>query len=777
MVGFDECRRVGEQATSGQSSNLKNTIKGMKRLVGLAFDDPRAQKEMKWYPGVTFAPFERSSGGTPSIGVKIHAGDSEKETVVPIEMVAGMMLRHMGDIAAAKAAEGTSTPASELFPQDWVVAIPNYFTDAQRRGLQAGCEIVGIKGVLRFMHENTATALSYGIFKDLKKEFDAEKPTNVMFIDMGASAYTVSIATFIPGQLIVKSAQCDSELGGRDFDMAVATWIASGFEQKFGSKLSGKPLDKPKTYLKILAAAEAAKKTLSPVGVKEARINLEMLMDDFDFSTSLKVEEYEAICQPLLDRLAGPIQKALEEAKLTSADLTAVEIVGGSTRIGCVKRKLLEILNIENLSTTMNADESVARGAALQSAILSPRFKVLPYDIQEAQPFPIKISWEGGDEDTSSVTMFNRGLTFPIVRRVTLKRGGPFSVKASYEDVEQYGLPAAAEEIATINIDNPTTADNKVRVNIKQDIHGILVISSAQMVEEIEDPEAEQPAAGGEAAADAPAEDGEGEKKKKIKKTNLTCSISRPLDWSADEINKYYEIEVAMANADRIVIETSNMRNELESYIYGMRDKISSDSQLGLFGTPEEKAAFAEKRDAMENWLYEDGFDATKKVYAEKLAELKALGDPIEKRQAESQERPGVVSSLQSSLESYTAWVNESQANEKYEHVTDEEREKVRSKCDEISAWMYEKLDQQAGMSLDEDPVLTVHSIRMKHKELADVCSPVINKPKPKPKPKEEPQKETPPTPEPSEDGKKEEEVPMEGVETEEKTEEKMQTD
>lgn len=772
MVGFDECRKVGEQATSGLSSNYKNTIKGMKRLVGLSFDDPRAQKEMTWYPGVTFVPFERSSGGSPSIGVKLHAGDSEKESVVPIEMVAGMMLRHMGDIAAAKAAEGTSTPASELFPQDWVVAIPNYFTDAQRRGLQAGCEIVGIKGVLRFMHENTATALSYGIFKDLKKEFDAEKPTNVMFIDMGASAYTVSIATFIPGQLIVKSAQCDSDLGGRDFDMAVANWIASGFEQKFGSKLSGKPMEKPKTHLKILSAAEAAKKTLSPAGVKEARINLEMLMDDFDFSTSLKVEEYEAICQPLLDRLAGPIQRALEEAKLTSADLAAVEIVGGSTRIGCVKRKLLEILNIESLSTTMNADESVARGTALQSAILSPRFKVLPYDIQEAQPYPIKVSWEGGVEETSSVTMFNKGLTFPIVRRVTLKRGGPFSVKASYEDVEQYGLPASAEDIATINIDNPNTAENKVRVNIKQDIHGILVISSAQMVEEIEDAEAEQPAADGE----APAEEGEGEKKKKIKKTNLTCSISRPLDWSPADINKYNEVEVAMANADRIVIETSNMRNELESYIYGMRDKISSDSQLGLYGTAEEKAAFSAKRDAMENWLYEDGFDATKKVYAEKLAELKALGDPIEKRQAESQERPGAVSSLQSGLESYSTWVNDSQANEKYEHITDEEREKVRSKCDEISAWMYEKLDQQAGMSLDEDPVLTVHSIRLKHKELADVCSPIINKPKPKPKPKEEPPKEAPPAPEPSEDGKKEGE-PMEGVELEEKSEEKMETD
>merc|ERR1712057_114169 len=114
-------------------------------------------------------------------------------------------------------------------------------------------------------------------------------------------------------------------------------------------------------------------------------------------------------------------------AKLSTQDLASVEIVGGSTRIGFVKKKLMEILQVKTLSTTMNADESVSRGAALQSAILSPRFKVLPYEIVEYVPLPIKLSWDedkgeadGADMPTNSVVMFVRGLNFPIVRRVTL---------------------------------------------------------------------------------------------------------------------------------------------------------------------------------------------------------------------------------------------------------------------------------------------------------------------------------------------------------------------
>lgn len=165
-------------------------------------------------------------------------------------------------------------------PRDWVVSVPGYYTDAQRRAFFAGCQMAGVIGVQRPINETTATALAYGIFKDIRKEFSAKTPTHVMFVDMGASTYSVAIVDFRPGKLVVKSAHYDADLGGRDFDTVIAEWVAAKFEEKYKGKLSGTVLGNAKVMLKIYAAAEKAKQTLSPVGVNEARINLECLMDD-----------------------------------------------------------------------------------------------------------------------------------------------------------------------------------------------------------------------------------------------------------------------------------------------------------------------------------------------------------------------------------------------------------------------------------------------------------------------------------------------------------------
>lgn len=740
MVAFEQSRKVGEQAATGAISQYKNTIMNMKRLVGLAFDDPRAKKEMKLCP-FQCVPMKHSLGGPDSIAVKVNVNGDDK--IIPVEAVSGMLIHHMGMIAAKKASEtsgNASTDTIQFFPQDWVIAIPSYYTDAQRRALLAGCEMVGMPPIQRLMHENTATALAYGIFKDIRKEFEAEKPTNVMFIDFGASCYTVTLAAFEPGKLTIKSSYYDADLGGRCFDETIANWLADKFVEKYSKKLSSKPHGKPKIMLKLYAAAEKAKKTLSPKGVKEASINLECLMEDLDFHIMLQANEYEKMCAPLLARLEAPIKKVLDEAKISAKDLKSVEIVGGSSRIGFVKAKIEEILGGATLSTTMNADEAVARGAALQSAILSPRFKVLPYDIVEHQPLPVTLSWDedkaegievdpdGSDMPTNSVVMFPRGLNFPIVRRVTLKRQGAFQVNCSYDkSATDFGLEkGSTQAIASWTIKAPTDGEKKVRVNVKSDLHGIIQMSTAQMVEEVEDD--------GEAKEEDGKEDGE--KKKKVKKTNLEYTMTRPLEWSKEEINKFHEAEVEMANQDRIVRETSDMRNELESYIFGMRDKLISEADLANYGTDAEKNAFSKKNDEIENWLYEDGFDATKSVYAAKLAELKKIGGPIEARAAEALARPEAVASLQKNIEKYKTWLAEAQGNDKYSHITDEEFNKCHAKCDEASSWVYDMMDKQGSRAANVDPVFTAADVQAKSTEVTTVCGPIMHKPKPKPLPK-----------------------------------------
>lgn len=780
MVGFGESRLMGEGASSKATSNFRKTVMNMKRLVGLAFDDPRAQAEMKRC-FFQCSPIKHE-GGPDTIGVKVN-----DDQVVSIEAVAGMLVKHMGSIAAEKSAASStldnsnmdttlSDPANPLFPQDWVISVPGYYTDAQKRALLSGCQIAGINGVQRLIHDTTATALAYGIFKDIKKEFTKDSPTQVMFIDMGATAYSVSIVSFEPGKLIVKSTQHDADLGGREFDSVIAEWIAEAFETKYKGKLSGKPMERPKTAIKILAAAEKAKKTLSPTGVKEARINLECLMDDLDFSCALKASEYAEMCEPLIARLAPPIERALAEAKIQASDLNSVEIVGGATRVGSVKKVLAEILGLDvtatncGLSTTMNADEAVCRGAALQSAILSPRFKVLPYEIIEYQPYPVKISWEGdiqdgmevdGDADgssvpTNSVIMFERGSNFPSVRRVTLRRSGEFTVKATYDDsAALVGLDeASSKDIATFTIKAPAEGENKIRVNVKQDVHGTTTLSSAQMVEEYEE-EVPVPAAEAKEGEEGKKEEPKTEKKKKMKKTNLQFSIQRPIEFTKAEIDAAYEVEVAMSNADRLVRETSDMRNALESYIYDMRDKITLDSQLAPYCSEDEKAKFSAALESDENWLYEDGFDATKAVYAEKLRELNKIGNPIVARQYEAGARPNAVAILQRNAEKYKNWLNTTANDEKFAHITDEEKSTAHAKCDEVTGWMYDMLDKQGSLSLSDDPVVTVNDIHAKSKELSDVVSPIMNKPVPKPKKTEEKKaEEAPPAEEKADDAK-----------------------
>ena len=180
---------------------------------------------------------------------------------------------------------------------------------------------------------------------------------------------------------------------------------------------------------------------------------------------------------------------------------------------------------------------------------------------------------EGTDGPSNSVVMFERGSNFPIVRRVTLRRSGDFTVNSAYdESADERDFPAGvAKEIAAFTIKAPAGEEKKIRVNVKQDINGCISLSSAQMLEEIEEEEPAAEEAEKKEDEEAKTEE-EPKKKKKTKKTNLEFSENRPVDFAKADIEKYFEEEAKMASADRVVRETSRMRNDLESYIYDMRD-------------------------------------------------------------------------------------------------------------------------------------------------------------------------------------------------------------
>ena len=383
----------------------------------------------------------------------------------------------------------------------------------------------------------------------------------------------------------------------------------------------------------------------------------------------------------------------------------------------------------------------------------------------------------------SSVVMFERNSNFPLVRRVTLKKSGKFTIKAHYDaPTADSCIPSDAPlELATFTIDAPESATpNKIRVNVKQDVSGIITLSSAQSMEEIEEEakaeeaKAEETKEGEETKAaegEAPAEPVVA--KKKYKKTNLTFTVDTTMTYSKDELNKVVEIEARMANADRVASETADMRNKLESYLYSMRDRIigelkdysteteqvraterHSNRATGerllftplppLFTPPPPLALtntcvqteFSAALEKMEDWLYSDeGFDTTKSVYAEKLGEVEKHGNPLETRMAESTGRQAAISTLKGTIETYKSFVGSADA--KYEHITDEERGACRTRVNDAEAWLYEQIEKQSDLAQNVTPVLTLAMLAEKQKELTFNISPVMHKPKPAPKKEE----------------------------------------
>ena len=775
----------------------------MKRFMGRKMSEPEVAAEIARVPGVKFVEVDGL------VGVEVMYDGEPKALSIP--QCAAMMLFKMSQICA-DSNKGASIA-------EVVVSVPAWFTNSQRLAMLDACDVAGLR-CLRLMHDTTATALEYGIWRSAKKAFDEKVTQRVLFVDMGYSSYQVSIVDYVIGKLVVKATAWDRTLGGRDFDEVIAAWIAGEFKAKHKCD----PMENPKARMKLLDTAEKAKKTLSPHGVGEANIYCECLMNDLDFSIKLTLDKFEELIQPLLDRLVAPVDRALEASGTDPKDLAATEICGGGSRVASVKKVLAARLGLDasatnyGLKTTLNADECVSKGCAMQAAMLSPRFKVKEYQIYEATPFGVSLSWDqgaaaaaapmdtsadGGDDDgaddgatagTSDVVLFPRNGETPSTKRLTFRRGDDFKITASYDAKDAALLPAQCEALIgefTVKGVPPASADapSRVRVNVAHSVHGTVAISSAQLVVEVPDDEpakkddekkddakadgeakseekkddAPAESKDGEAKAESPAKDGDAapgdakadaaptKKKRKYKKTPLEVAATLP-KMSKAQLDAALELEAQMANQDRVIQETNDMRNELEAYIYKMRDDVIGD--LRPFVADDAKAAFEAALGGAEEWLYEgDGYDATKSQYAARLKDLHALGSPIQARFKAHEDRPAAVSALQTKIEDLKTFANSS--DECFAHVDDAERATVRDAATKAGDWLMDMLDKQGKLEQHDDPALLPADVSAKLGDLERNTKAILAKPKPIPKKEEAKAEEPPPAPDatPKDDG------------------------
>jgi len=638
LVGFGpKSRYLGETAKTQEVSNLKNTVGSLTRLAGRSLKDPDVAIEQE-HVSCKLVDVDGQVGAEVSY-------QGKKEQFTATQLTAMFLTR----------AKQTASAELKLPVNDMVIAVPAWYTDAQRRAIIDAAEISGLK-ILRLINETTATALGWGITKtDLPGP--EEKPKRVAFVDIGHSNYTCSIVEFRKGELKVISTAYDRHFGGRNFDKAIVDHFAAEFKEKFKVDIN----ENPKAKLRVVAACEKLKKVLSANA--GAPINIESLMNDVDVRGFLKREELEEIMKPLLERCTAPLEQALAEAKLKTDDIDTIELVGGCTRVPALKSAIQDFFG-KQLSFTLNADEAIARGSAFACAILSPVFRVRDFSIHDICNYPIEFTWEKSaeipDEDTS-LTVFNRGNVMPSTKILTFYRKQAFDLEAKYAKPEM--LPGKMNPwIGRFSVKG-VKADEKddfmiCKLKARLNLNGILNVESGYYVEdmEVEEPiegedvsfeqqepsqseldyerESKRPKITASADMKTQAMDTDKEPKtrkvkKQVKKGDLPLS-SGTASLDVQAIANLSEKEHSMIMEDKLVADTEDKKNELEAYIYEMRAKI--DEEYADFSSEEEKTKLKEKLETSEDWLYDEGEDATKAVYQSKIDEIRAIGGPIAQR-------------------------------------------------------------------------------------------------------------------------------------------------
>jgi len=778
-------RGFSEAAVNAMTRYPERTAKHVRQLLGKPF----GSVDLSNFDS-SFFPFELrndTSKGT----YRLKLGDEE----FSVEEITAMILRHLQHL---------SEEYAEMQLKDCVITTPPFFAQKERNALLEAARIAGFN-VLSLLNENTAVAFKYGIDRPLDEKTEGEKGRTVAFVDMGSSSLTVSIYKytlvedktaksknankFLPS-LNVLGVAWDDTLGGYSLDRVVVKRLAEVFEEQHGSHPEYKPvLSVPRSLARLYKDAEKARLVLS--ANQEALVIIEGLVGDLDLKYKMTRSEFESLAESVLAKVKPVAERALQEANITKDDIDAVEIVGGATRTPRVKEDMKVIFEKE-LSTSLNADEACALGAALHATSLSGAFKLRKFQVNDGLPYSFEVV-RSDDEDVKPVAIFKPYNKMPSRKGYTINdtdsdltftlRHGRMDIVPRSEDqvLQTFSISGVKETVEKFK--NVTSSSVKVYFDYGR--NGIVGVDRAEAVleqvltvkEEVAKNKTDtKSSAKKEKKADEDKSASDDEKKEEDKQeaseTATDDESSNKADKEYIETEKKYtrrenlKLEItyqsaeAWTNKERFDAEkilrdldkrdsdkkkADEVRNSIETYIYDTKDKLSEYhddySLIEKVTTEEQREEVIAALNAADDWLFEVESNAEGlPLFRAKLDELHKLGDPIFLRKAELLARPEAVAAARKELATFEAAMRK--WNSTKPQITEEEKEDLSDLIESVLGFIENKTKEQEEKSLSEDPVFSASDVESRVERVRKLFDRLSRKPKPKAPKKKKPAKE-----------------------------------